>query len=122
MWDYVLDVTSEPSWLPLALERGTAVLATDGSYNGIRGPNNNGAGWVLTCQRMGRILKRSFFEFSSDASSYRGELLGQVVIHTLALHACWYYQPTAVTRKLSAIASQHYTNLARRATEGSTQG
>jgi hypothetical protein len=48
---------------------------------------------------MGRILKGSIFEFSSDACSYRGELLGLVAIHTLVLHACWYYQPTTITGK-----------------------
>ncbi len=100
MWDYVLDVTSEPIWLPLALERGTAVIATDGSYNRKRGPNVSGAGWVIACWRSGNILKGSFFEFSSNASSYRGGLLGLVAIHTLVLHACWFYQPTIVTGKI----------------------
>jgi hypothetical protein len=57
MWDYVPDVTSEPSWLLLALERGTAVLATDGSYDRRRGPNVSGAGWVIACPRSGKILK-----------------------------------------------------------------
>ncbi len=100
MWDYMLDVTSEPSWLPLALERGTAVLTTDGSYDRKRGPNVSGAGWVIACQRSGNILKGSFFEFSSNASSYRGELLGLVAIHTLVLHACRFYQPITVTVKI----------------------
>jgi hypothetical protein len=100
MWDYVSDVTSEPSWLPLALERGTAFLATDGSYNRKRGPNVSGAGWVIACRRLGNILKGSCFEFSSNASSYRGELLGLVAIHTLVLHACQFYQPTTVTGKI----------------------
>jgi hypothetical protein len=100
MWDKVLvDVISEPSWLPLALERGTTVLVTDGSYSQISGPNVSGAGWIITCQRTGRILKGSFFEFSSDASSYRGELLGLVAIHTLVLRAFWYYQCTTITGK-----------------------
>ncbi len=88
MWDYVLDVTSEPSWLQLALERGTSVLATDGSYNRKRGPNVSGAGWVIACWRSGNILKGSCFEFSSNVSSNRGEFLGLVAIHTLVLHAC----------------------------------
>jgi hypothetical protein len=100
MWDYMSDVTSEPSWLPLAIERGTVVLATDGSYDRKRGPNVSGAGWVIACQRLGNILKGSFFKFSSNASSYRGELLGLVAIHTLVLCACWFYQPTTVTGKV----------------------
>ncbi len=100
MWDYMSDPTSEPSWLLLALERGTAVLATDGSYDRKRGPNVSGAGWVIACLRLDNILKGSFFEFSSNASSYKGELLGLVAIHTLVLHACRFYQPTTVTGKI----------------------
>jgi hypothetical protein len=100
MWDYMSGVTSEPSWLPLALERGAAVLATDGSYDRKRGLNVSGAGWVIACQRSGNILKGSFFEFSSNASSYRGYFLSLVAIHTLVLHACQFYQPTIVTGKI----------------------
>ncbi len=122
MWDYMLDVTSEPSWLPLALERGTAVLATNGSYNRKRGPNVSGAGWVIACWRSSNILKGSFFEFSSNASSYRKELLGLVAIHTLIFHACWFYQPTTVTGKIICNSKLAHTNQARRVTEGSALG
>ncbi len=72
MWDYVSDRTSEPSWIPQALEQGTVILATDGSYNRKRGPNISGAGWVIACRRTGKILKGSFYKFSSNASPYRG--------------------------------------------------
>ncbi len=44
MWDFVSDVTSEPSWLLLALESGTVVIATDGSYDRKKGPDVSGAG------------------------------------------------------------------------------
>jgi hypothetical protein len=100
MWDYVLDTATDLIWLPVTLEQGTAILATDGSYAHKKGPNVSGPGWVIACCRSGRMLKCSFFEFSSDASSYRGELLGLVAIHTLVLHACWFYQPSTISRKL----------------------
>ncbi len=100
MWDYVLDRILEPSWIPRALEQGTVILATDGSYNRKRGPNISRAGWVIACQKSGKMIKGSFYEFSSNASSYRGELLGLVVIHTLILHVCRFYQPTSACRKL----------------------
>jgi hypothetical protein len=100
MWNFVSDVTSELSWLPLALESGTVVLATDGSYDRKKGPNMSGAGWVIACWRSGRVLKGSFFGFSSNASSYRGELLGLVAIHTRVLHVCRFYQPSMVTGKI----------------------
>ena len=60
MWEFVSNVTSEPSWLPLALESGTVVLATDGSYDRKKGPHVSGAGWVIACWRSGRVLKGSF--------------------------------------------------------------
>jgi hypothetical protein len=100
MWDFVSDITSEHSWLPLALESGTVVLAIDGSYDREKGPSVIGAGWVIACRRSGRVLMGSFFKFSSDASSYRGELLSLVAIHTLVLHACRFYQPAMVTEKI----------------------
>jgi hypothetical protein len=56
MWDYVSGVTPEHSWLPLTLERGTAVLTTDGSYDRKGGPSVSGAGWVITCWRSGKIF------------------------------------------------------------------
>ncbi len=33
IWDYISDRTTEPLWLKTALEEGTAILATDGSYS-----------------------------------------------------------------------------------------
>jgi hypothetical protein len=96
-----LDRISEPSWIPRALEQGTVILATVGSYNRKRGPNISGAGWVIACRKSGKMIKGSFYKFSSNASSYRGELLGLVVIHTLIrLHVCRYYQPTSACGKI----------------------
>jgi hypothetical protein len=99
MWDYVSDATTDPDWLPGALKQGTAILATDGSYAHKRGPKVSGAGGVIACRRSGRMLKGSFFEFSSNSSSYREEVLGMVAIHTLVWHACQFYQPSTISRK-----------------------
>ncbi len=113
MWDYVSDVTSEPSWLPLALERGTAALATDGSYNRKRGPNVSGAGWVIACRRSGNILNGSFFEFSSNPSS---QFTPWFFMHVSFIN------PQQSQGRSSVTASWHYTNQARRVTEGSAPG
>jgi hypothetical protein len=43
MWDYVSDGSFELHWLKTALEQGTAVLTTDGSYSQSRGPDVSGA-------------------------------------------------------------------------------
>jgi hypothetical protein len=36
MWDFVSNKTSEPTWLPLALENSTVVFTTDGLMSGKR--------------------------------------------------------------------------------------
>ena len=91
MWDYVCDNNSEPSWIPQACEQGTIIMATDRSYDRKRGPNISGAGWMIVCKSTGKTIKGSFYEFSNNAGSYRGELLGLVAIHSFLLHACRYY-------------------------------
>jgi hypothetical protein len=65
-------ITSEPSWLPLAFERGTMILLTDRSYNWKLDLTISGAGWVITCQRTGKMLKGSFFEFSTLSNGIEG--------------------------------------------------
>jgi hypothetical protein len=47
MWDYALDKESDPLWLKEALEQGSAILATDGSYSRTKRPHVSGAGWVI---------------------------------------------------------------------------
>jgi hypothetical protein len=91
MWDYVSDKESDPLWLKEALKQGMAILATDGSYSQTRGTHVSGAGWVIACQKMQRMLKGSFYKNSGDASPYRGELLGLVALHTIILQICKYY-------------------------------
>lgn len=38
-------------WLHKALEEGTAVMVTDGSYNQSLAPDISGAGWMIACSR-----------------------------------------------------------------------
>jgi hypothetical protein len=99
MWDYVSDRTTKPLWLKTALEEGSAILATNGSYSRMRGPDVCGSGWEISCQKSCKILNGSFYKFSSDASTYRGELLGLVALHTLILHVCQYYHLTSAQGK-----------------------
>ncbi len=70
-----------PGLLVSTLQQGSAISATDGSYAQKQGPNVSKVGWVIACQKSGKMLKGLFYEFSSDASSYRGELLGLVALH-----------------------------------------
>jgi hypothetical protein len=80
MWDYVSGRILELYWLKTALEQGTVILATDGSYSWTKGPHISGTGWIIVCQRSWKMLQGSFYEISSDASRYQGELLGLVAL------------------------------------------
>jgi hypothetical protein len=100
MSDYVSDKELDPLWLKEALEQGTAIIATDGSYSRTRGPHISRAGWVITCCKTQKVLKGSFCEKSRDASPYRGELLGLVALHMIILHICKYYHVRTARGKI----------------------
>jgi hypothetical protein len=100
MWGYVSDRSSELLWLMTALEQGMAVLATDRSYSQLCGPNVSGTSWIIACRKCRKTLSGSFYEVSSNASPYQGELLGLVALHTLVLHTCQYYQLTSAKGKI----------------------
>ena len=85
MWEDVVGDNEDLSWLVEALRNGTAVLVTDGSFDRKRAPLVSGAGWVITCRTAQKFLRGSFYKTSVSASAYRGELLGLVALHTLAL-------------------------------------
>jgi hypothetical protein len=91
MWDYMHDKAEDMGWLTTALEEGTAIPSTDGSYSRTRAPGLCGAGWIIACRKGWGLIKGLFYEYFSDAGSYRGELLGLVALHTLVLHKSKYY-------------------------------
>ncbi len=100
MWDYVSDKESDLLWVKEALDRGSAILATDGSYSRTKGPHVSGAGWVIACRKTHKLLKGSFHENSRDASPYRRELLGLVALHTIILQISKYYNMQSVRGKI----------------------
>ena len=84
------------SWIATALYDGSAIMVTDGSYNRSRAPRISRAGWVLVSTNSLRMVYGSFYEISSAASSYRGELLGLTAIHHLVSFVLEFYTtPTA---------------------------
>ena len=97
MWDGVVDETQDLRWLIDGITNGTVIGVTDGSYDRKRLPLVSGAGWLLCCTSSKKMLKGNFFEHSSSASSYRGELLGLVALHTLLLALCTFYEIPAAS-------------------------
>ena len=92
MWDNVEDESRVLTWMVEALRKDTALLVTDGLFDRKKAPRVSGAGWIFCCIRMQQMLRGSFFKISLSASTYRGKLLGLVVIHTLALAVIQFYK------------------------------
>ena len=92
MWEHIEDPYEDTVWMAEALTNGTAVLVTDGSYDRKLAPRVSGAGWTFCCRRTERIVRGSFYEVSPSASTYRGELLDLVALHTLSLALTSDYQ------------------------------
>ena len=87
------DQTNNIQWLVDAIEHGTIVGCTDGSYNGKRSSNHSSAGWILLDTASGLRLAGSFCEFSPGASSYRGEMLGLCALQLFLLAVDIWYSP-----------------------------
>ena len=101
MWEVVNGESDDLLWLAEALCQGTSIWTTDGSYDRKRAPRVSGAGWIICDKATRKVLRGNFYEVSRSASSYRGELLGLLALHTLALAVVEFYgieQATGVMR------------------------
>jgi hypothetical protein len=97
MWDYVSDKKLDPGWLKDALRSGTTIFSTVGSFWPKVDEQVSGAGWVIVCTKTRRTLEGSFYKRANSASSYQGESLGLVTIHTLILATATYYNLSRLT-------------------------
>lgn len=88
MWEMIfpdVGLGFDISWMITSLRAGTLVAVTDGSYDRQRSPRVCAAGWIIADITTGSRLAGSFSEYSSSASSYRGELLGLCAINVILL-------------------------------------
>ena len=92
MWKNVAGNIRNVEWVATAMEQGTAVVASDGSFNPKQSTQVCSAGWIVYCRKTRNRIKGSMFEISVDAGSFRGELLGLVAVHTLAIAISIYYK------------------------------
>ena len=86
IWDS-LSLTGDDNWLLEAIEEGTCVVVTDGSYIKKLFLDVCSAAFVLECSRGRGSIVGSFDEQSSVACAYRVELLGPMAIHLILLAA-----------------------------------
>lgn len=99
MWKNLhLDTSDSVEWLLTALEHGSLLWVTDGSYDGKRAPDISGAGWVVVDTTTDRRWACSFIEVSSSANSYRAELLGLYSIHIFIQALFTHYQLKSTSR------------------------
>ena len=88
MWEMIypdVGLGFNVAWMISSLRSGNLVCVTDGSYDRKKSPNVCGAGWIIMDTSTGSRLDGSFSEYSSSASSYRGELLGLCAINVILL-------------------------------------
>ncbi len=100
MWEHVKDEDSNMSWARNTMVNGKLIAVTDGSFDRERAKDVSGSGWILLCTASQQTLHGSFYEISPKAESFRGELLGLVAIHTLALAVVRFFHLDCVSRKI----------------------
>ena len=107
MWRNVTGNIRDVKWVAMAMEQGTAVVASDGLFNPKQSTQVCSAGWIVYCRKTKNRIKSNVFEISVDAGSFRGELLGLVAVHIFAIPVSLYYkvhkgevQVVAIARRL----------------------
>jgi hypothetical protein len=84
LWDN-LSILGRFDWLHEAIQVGTLVAVTDGSYICELYPNLCSAVFVIECTKGQGILMGSFSDALLVANTYRVELLGLMAIHLILL-------------------------------------
>ena len=101
MWESI-EVTGSLDSVVTAVQNGTAIWCTDGSFDRVLMPDISSAGWVVFDPLTKHHLHGSFFEVSGEdaASAYRGELLGLTALHLVAVAIKELYGDIAAPNKL----------------------
>ena len=100
MWNNVSNSGGDFRWVLAALEEGTGLWVTDGSYMREIREDVSAACWIFHCQKTGHKLIGTFYEESSQANSYRGERLGLLAIHLLLAAIVEYFGTVVKSTKV----------------------
>ncbi len=84
MWENIQWVEHD-NWIAEAIEDGSCIAVTDGSYMKALHLQIHSAAFVLECSKGRGWLWGSFSEASQSACSYRGELVGLMAIYLILL-------------------------------------
>ena len=100
MWNDVSNSGKDFRWVLSALEDGSGLWVTDGSYMRETREDVSGACWIFHCRKTGHKLVGTFYEESDQADSYRGERLGLLAIHLLLAAIVEYFGITVLHTKI----------------------
>jgi hypothetical protein len=100
MWVYIQEGEIDVTWISTALTTGTFIGVTDGSYNRVCAGAVSSSGWIICCMQTRQLLQGSFYKTSHNAGSYRGELLGLLVLHTLIVAVAKHFQLATAVKKI----------------------
>jgi hypothetical protein len=122
MWDGVEDKQQDLQWFVLGITNDTVMCIMKGSYDQKIATDISGAGILLCCMKSQRMLCMNVYKQSKTDSSWRGELLGLVAIHTILLTLCRFYDitstsPTTYCENIAALRQPgwHYHHVKTRA-------
>ena len=100
MWNDVSNSGKDFRWVLTALEDGSGLWVTDGSYMRETREDVSGVCWIFHCRKTGHKLVGTFYEESDQADSYRGERLGLLAIHLLLAAIVEYFGITVLHTKI----------------------
>ena len=83
MWNDVRNSGEGVGWVLTALEGGTGIWVTDGSFMKELRTDISGAGWIFYCTKRDQKLAESFYKELAQAGLYRAERLGLLAIYLL---------------------------------------
>ncbi len=105
-------------WLAIALQQGTAITVTDGSYNRNLAPDVSNARWLIMRTVRHKLLGGWFYERPNKAGSYWGELLGAVATHLLAAFDAEYFLVDLFQGNMSCINKGALSQAAKKTITG----
>ena len=80
------------------MAKGSITCVADGSYIPHLDKHISGAGWVILDRDSRKRVSGTLAEWSADASSYRGEMLGMLAVRIFLLAVETYYKPNNSNR------------------------
>ena len=101
MWDGIVNEQQDLQWLVDTVKNNTIIGVTDGLYDRNFAPDISGAGWLVSCTSSEKILRANFYKKSKSASSYRGELLGLLALHSFLYAICEFHNIESTKQKIS---------------------